>query len=80
MRGLILIFFGLFLASCSREEPVYHMQSFVFGTMVDITIYGEPEEEAQAISNDVMRNFQELHNRLHAWRPSDCLLYTSRCV
>ncbi len=71
MRGLILIFFGFLLASCSREEPVYHMQSFVFGTMVDITIYGEPEEEAQAISNDVMRNFQELHNRLHAWRPSE---------
>lgn len=71
MRALIFIFFGFFLASCSREEPVYHMQSFVFGTMVDITIYGEPEEEAQAISNDVVRHFQDLHNRLHAWRPSE---------
>ena len=71
MRALIIIFFGLLLAGCSREEPIYHMQSFVFGTMVDITIYGESEEDAQAISNDIIRQFQDLHNRLHSWRPSE---------
>ncbi len=71
MRGLILFFFGLLLMSCSRVEPIYHMQSFVFGTMVDISIYGESEEDAQAISNDIIRQFQDLHNRLHAWRPSE---------
>lgn len=71
MRTLFILFFGFFLASCSQQEPLYHMQSYVFGTMVDITIYGEPEEEAQAISNDIVRHFQELHNRLHAWRPSE---------
>ncbi len=71
MRALFLFFCGLLLASCGFEEPIHHMQSYVFGTMVDITIYGESEEDAQAISNDIVRHFQGLHNRLHAWRPSE---------
>ena len=67
---LILVFCLCFLASCSPKEPLYHTQSYVFGTLVDITIYGETEEKSQIISNEIMRNFQDLHNRLHAWRPS----------
>lgn len=67
---LILVFCLCFLASCSPKEPLHHTQSYVFGTLVDITIYGETEEKSQIISNEIIRNFQDLHNRLHAWRPS----------
>ena len=67
---LTLVFCLFFLASCSPKEPLHHTQSYVFGTLVDITIYGETEEKSQIISNEIMRNFQDLHNRLHAWRPS----------
>ena len=67
---LILVFCLFFLASCSPKEPLYNTQSYVFGTLVDITIYGESEEKSQAVSNDIILNFQDLHNRLHAWRPS----------
>ncbi len=67
---LILIFCLCFLASCSPKEPLYNTQSYVFGTLVDITIYGESEEKSQAVSNEIILNFQQLHNRLHAWRPS----------
>ena len=71
MRLLVLLFFSFFLASCSKSEPIYNTQSYVFGTLVDITIYGKPESEAQEISNQINREFQQLHNRLHAWRPSE---------
>jgi FAD:protein FMN transferase len=70
MRLLFLLFFSFFLAGCSKSEPLYNTQSYVFGTLVDITIYGETEEKSQAVSNAIIRNFQDLHNRLHAWRPS----------
>ena len=66
----LLSFTSCFLASCDKE-PLYNTQSYVFGTLVDISIYGETELAAQEISNQIIRDFQALHNRLHAWRPSE---------
>jgi FAD:protein FMN transferase len=68
---LFFLFFLLVLTGCSKPEPLYNTQSYVFGTLVDISIYGENELAAQEISNQIIRNFQSLHNRLHAWRPSE---------
>ena len=69
MRFFYILFF-VFLVSCSKPEPLYNTQSYVFGTLVDITIYGETEAKSQTASNEIIRDFQQLHNRLHAWRPS----------
>jgi FAD:protein FMN transferase len=52
-----------------RKEPLYHTQSYVFGTLVDISIYDENEERARSLSNHILQDFQSLHNRLHAWKP-----------
>ena len=68
---LFLIFIFIFLVGCTKPEPLYNTQSYVFGTLVDISIYGETELAAQEISNQIIRDFQALHNRLHAWRPSE---------
>ena len=68
---LFLIFIFIFLLGCTKPEPLYNTQSYVFGTLVDISIYGETVPAAQEISNQVIRDFQALHNRLHAWRPSE---------
>ncbi len=71
MRLFLILVVGLFLAGCTKPEPLYNTQSYVFGTLVDITIYGETELRAQEISNQIIHDFQNLHNRLHAWRPSE---------
>ena len=68
---LFLLSLLVFLASCSQPEPLYNTQSYVFGTLVDMTIYGETEAKAQAVSSEIIQNFQNLHNRLHAWQPSE---------
>ncbi len=68
---LILVFCLCVLSACSPKEPLYNTQSYVFGTLVDITIYGETEARAQEISAKINLDFQQLHNRLHAWRPSE---------
>jgi FAD:protein FMN transferase len=68
---LFLIFIFIFFVGCTKEEPLYNTQSYVFGTLVDITIYGETEDKAQEVSNQIIHEFQELHNRLHAWHPSE---------
>ena len=65
--GLAIAFFGIYLLT--RDEPLYHTQSYVFGTLVDISIYDENEERARTLTNQILQNFQSLHNRLHAWKP-----------
>lgn len=52
-----------------RQEPLYHTQSYIFGTLVDISIYSEPEQHAKQVSNQILLDFQNLHNQLHAWKP-----------
>ncbi len=69
MRYLILIIL-FWLSSCGKE-PLYNTQSYVFGTLVDISIYGETDVKAQAVTSQIMRDFQVLHTRLHAWQPSE---------
>ena len=71
MRLILLLVFSFLLSSCSKPELIHSTQSFVFGTDVVITIYGESEEDAAALAGDMIRNFQDLHNRLQTWRPSE---------
>jgi thiamine biosynthesis lipoprotein len=59
---------AMLLASCGRE-PLVQTQSYVFGTLVDISIYGESEAKAHEAINQVLQKFQQLHNQLHAWQP-----------
>lgn len=66
MRYLWLGFF-LLLAGCGRE-PLVQSQSYVFGTLVDISIYGESEARAHRVSNEIFQDFQKLHHQYHAWQ------------
>lgn len=59
---------AIFLVSCGRE-PLVQTKSYVFGTLVDISIYGESEAKAHQAINQVLQNFQRLHHQLHAWKP-----------
>ena len=66
MRQFLSCLFIL-LTSCSHE-PLYQSQSYVFGTLVDISIYGESEPRARELANHVQQEFQRLHDSLHAWK------------
>jgi len=66
---VILIFFAFIAYQKWVETPIYHVQSYVFGTMVDITIAGEEKNRARELANHVLQDFQSLHQRLHAWKP-----------
>ncbi len=68
---LVLIVFSMaiFALNAYNKEPLYHSQSYVFGTLVDISIYGESEDRARVLSNQILQNFQDLHHQLHAWKP-----------
>jgi len=42
----------------------------VFGTLVEVSVYGEDEVKAKKAVALVMQEFQRLHTLLHAWKPS----------
>src|SRR5574340_1843782 len=62
---LILVMLGL--AGCAKEPPDFHEQSFVFGTMVEVTIAGEEPARAKELAAKVLADFDYLHRTLHAW-------------
>lgn len=67
---VILAALCLLLAACG-PAPVYRQQSYVFGTLVEIAIYGEQSAKARQAAAQVLEEFDTLHRRLHAWEPSE---------
>ena len=68
LRALLLLA-ALLLSACGKEAP-YQEQGYVFGTLVEVSVYGEDEVKAKQAVAAVMQEFQRLHNLLHAWKPS----------
>ncbi|MBI5889728.1 MAG: FAD:protein FMN transferase [Nitrosomonadales bacterium] len=67
----VVILSAVLLLSACGKEPFYQEQAYVFGTQVDVSIYGEDETKARQATVAVMHEFQRLHDMLHAWKPSE---------
>jgi thiamine biosynthesis lipoprotein len=67
---LVLMFaFLALLSGCAREQLI-RQESFVFGTRVEVLVYGKTAEQAHEAAAEVLREFDRLHRTYHAWRPS----------
>jgi thiamine biosynthesis lipoprotein len=65
------ILIGLLLSSCKNHpDKTYQAQFYVFGTLVGVSIWGVPEEEASKAVNVITQDFQTMHNNWHAWHKS----------
>lgn len=72
LRSLLASMFALaLLCGCARNDTIHRTSGEVFGSVVDVSIYGEPEARAKELSEQVMREFGRLHNKFHAWKPSE---------
>jgi thiamine biosynthesis lipoprotein len=69
-RPVVLLAAALLFSGCGKE-PLYQEQGYVFGTLVEVSIYGEDEARARQAVASVMQEFQRLHDLLHAWKPSE---------
>ncbi len=58
----------LLLAGCSRPG-LYEAQVYVFGTLANISVWGVPQQQAQAAIDAVAADFQREHHEWHAWEP-----------
>lgn len=65
-----IMLLALLLASCQRTETTHRMSGRVFGTAVEVSIYGGTAEQAAKSSRAVLAEFDRLHHKFHAWQPS----------
>ncbi|MBL1277283.1 MAG: FAD:protein FMN transferase [Ectothiorhodospiraceae bacterium] len=64
---LILLFAVVFLTACSPKPTVHHEQLLVFGTVVDIKLWGVEAPEAQRLITQLAEDFEYMHRSWHAW-------------
>ena len=67
VAGLILL---SLLGGCQKNENTYRTQGEVFGTAVEISIFGESEARSSVLATAVLNEFDRLHQKFHAWQPS----------
>jgi thiamine biosynthesis lipoprotein len=60
------------LAGCPASPPgEYQRTIYVFGTLVQLTLWGVPRERAEQLGEAVESRLQAMHQRWHAWHPSE---------
>ncbi len=68
LAGVLLLFA---CGGAGAGEPAIHrIPGHVFGTAVEVAIYGETEERAGQLGAAVLNEFDRLHHKFHAWQPS----------
>ena len=73
-----LLLAGELLSGCTKPPQDIHQSLFIFGTLVDITVYGTPEEQAATAIAAVDADFQRMHREWHAWKPGGELVELNR--
>ena len=66
-----LILAALLLTACSRAPQLHQREAYVFGTRVEVSVWGEPADKAKQALAAVLAEFDRLHRLLHAWQPSE---------
>ena len=59
----------LALTACSRDR-LWQQEAFVFGTRVEVAVWGADADAAQRAMGAVLREFDRMHSAYHAWQPS----------
>ncbi|WP_245575293.1 FAD:protein FMN transferase [Chitinibacter tainanensis] len=70
LRAGSVLLLCLWLSACGKNE-LYQQESYVFGTRVQISIYGLDEAVAAKHAGAVLAELDRLHRKLHAWQPSE---------
>ncbi len=67
------------LSACG-SGPSPAIESYVFGTMVSISLPDQSAERAQQLASEVNHEFSQLHQQLHAWQSDSELSQLNRAI
>ena len=69
LNSLIVYILISLLMGCG-DNKIHHSEDFIFGTLIDIKVYGESKINAEKVSNEIFNEFHRLHKLLHPWEKS----------
>ncbi len=78
-KAITLLLLGL-LVSCTNNLQPYHARLYVFGTLVDITLYADNPSRAQQAFEIVNAGFQQFHHEWHAWVPGGIIMRINEAI
>lgn len=67
----MLFLAAILLSACARAPQLHQREAYVFGTRVEVSVWGESADKAQQALAAVLAEFDRLHRMLHAWQPSE---------
>jgi len=59
----------LCLVACAKKTGERKTEFFVFGTVMEVTVWGANDSQAQLAFSRLQSLFQEMHTQWHAWEP-----------
>ena len=59
----------LCLAACAKQPGEKKAEFFVFGTLLEVTVWDADESSTNEAFSDLQNAFQEMHRDWHAWEP-----------
>ena len=68
LRLGLMAMLAIGLLACSRPG-LYQAQIYVFGTLVDVSLWGVETNKAEQALADINRALQDMHHDWHAWQP-----------
>lgn len=67
--GLLLI--AALIGCSAADDPTHHREFLVFGTLVELTIYGVDADTARKAGDLIEWETLDMHRRWHAWEPGE---------
>jgi thiamine biosynthesis lipoprotein len=69
LRAAALLAFAVVLAACSPAKGLHQERLYVFGTLVDVTLWDVTQAQGRAAVAELARELQAEHVEWHAWKP-----------
>ncbi len=64
-----ILVFAFGLSACKKKSPYTQQMAFIFGTMVEISIWGEEPARGRELSARVFTELERQHRLFHPWQP-----------
>lgn len=69
MRLIAIAFIVIALWGCSNTHRLTKHQLYVFGTLVEISVWHKDDKETKHAINLISNKFNQMHYHWHAWKP-----------
>lgn len=65
----LLLLLTFTLTACTGQLKKYHQDFYIFGTVMNVTLWADSEAKAQQAFGSLQARFQAMHEDWHAWQP-----------